>query len=166
MDKPLFQASPSELIFRNFTPEQTYKLHLHLHNNDKVCVSVAPSEPCRATLQQGTASPNAEIVPRDNLVTCPEVYLGAKFVTFSSTEYKCARAWVSISTGAGALSCRSAPLTWCTNTCFHVFFNTTRQHSSAAWKQSVNPELEPAADLRVRRSRRSGPGPSPAAVLC
>lgn len=40
MDKPVFQAYPSELIFRNFTPEQTYKLHLHLHNNDKVCICV------------------------------------------------------------------------------------------------------------------------------
>lgn len=45
MDKPLFQPFPPELIFRNFTPAQTYKLQLQLHNNDKVCVCVCASSP-------------------------------------------------------------------------------------------------------------------------
>uniref|UniRef100_A0A3B4XGU3 HYDIN axonemal central pair apparatus protein n=1 Tax=Seriola lalandi dorsalis TaxID=1841481 RepID=A0A3B4XGU3_SERLL len=36
MDQPLFQPYPSELVFQNFTPAQTYKLPLLLLNNDKV----------------------------------------------------------------------------------------------------------------------------------
>ncbi|XP_071313817.1 hydrocephalus-inducing protein homolog isoform X2 [Trachinotus anak] len=36
MDRPLFQPYPSELVFQNFTPAQTYKLPLLLLNNDKV----------------------------------------------------------------------------------------------------------------------------------
>ncbi len=36
-DQPLFQPFPSELVFQNFTPAQTYKLPLLLLNNDKVC---------------------------------------------------------------------------------------------------------------------------------
>ncbi|KAM9351908.1 hydrocephalus-inducing protein homolog [Symphorus nematophorus] len=36
MDQPLFQPYPSELVFQNFTPGQTYKLRLLLFNNDKV----------------------------------------------------------------------------------------------------------------------------------
>ncbi|XP_075998116.1 hydrocephalus-inducing protein homolog [Genypterus blacodes] len=36
MDQALFQPHPSELIFQNFTPPQTYKLPLVLFNNDKV----------------------------------------------------------------------------------------------------------------------------------
>nr|XP_029134421.1 hydrocephalus-inducing protein homolog [Labrus bergylta] len=36
MDQPLFQPFPSELVFQNFTPTQTYKLPLLLLNNDKV----------------------------------------------------------------------------------------------------------------------------------
>ncbi|XP_059190373.1 hydrocephalus-inducing protein homolog [Centropristis striata] len=36
MDQPLFQPYPSELVFQNFTPAQTYSLPLLLHNNDKV----------------------------------------------------------------------------------------------------------------------------------
>ncbi|XP_073328914.1 hydrocephalus-inducing protein homolog [Pagrus major] len=35
-DRPLFQPYPSELVFQNFTPAQTYKLRLLLLNNDKV----------------------------------------------------------------------------------------------------------------------------------
>ncbi|KAG7229797.1 hypothetical protein INR49_012446 [Caranx melampygus] len=35
MDKALFQPYPSELVFKNFTPTQTYKLPLVLLNNDK-----------------------------------------------------------------------------------------------------------------------------------
>ncbi|XP_074533739.1 hydrocephalus-inducing protein homolog [Halichoeres trimaculatus] len=35
-DQPLFQPFPSELVFQNFTPSQTYKLPLLLLNNDKV----------------------------------------------------------------------------------------------------------------------------------
>ena len=37
VDQPLFQPYPSELVFQNFTPTQTYKLRLLLFNNDKVC---------------------------------------------------------------------------------------------------------------------------------
>ncbi|XP_029910601.1 hydrocephalus-inducing protein homolog [Myripristis murdjan] len=37
MDKPLFQAYPSELVFQSFTPPQTYTLPLRLYNIDKVC---------------------------------------------------------------------------------------------------------------------------------
>lgn len=36
MDRALFQPYPSELVFQNFTPTQTYKLPLVLQNNDKV----------------------------------------------------------------------------------------------------------------------------------
>uniref|UniRef100_UPI003AADF4DB hydrocephalus-inducing protein homolog n=1 Tax=Centroberyx gerrardi TaxID=166262 RepID=UPI003AADF4DB len=36
MDQALFQPYPSELVFQNFTPPQTYKLPLLLLNNDKV----------------------------------------------------------------------------------------------------------------------------------
>ncbi|KAF7656196.1 hypothetical protein LDENG_00045070 [Lucifuga dentata] len=36
MDQALFQPYPSELVFQNFTPPQTYKLPLLLFNNDKV----------------------------------------------------------------------------------------------------------------------------------
>ncbi|XP_023811732.1 hydrocephalus-inducing protein homolog isoform X1 [Oryzias latipes] len=36
MERPLFQPFPSELVFQNFTPLQTYKLPLILLNNDKV----------------------------------------------------------------------------------------------------------------------------------
>lgn len=37
MDQPIFQPYPSELVFQNFTPTQTYSLQLNLFNNDKVC---------------------------------------------------------------------------------------------------------------------------------
>lgn len=37
VDQPLFQPFPSELVFQNFTPAQTYKLPLLLFNKDKVC---------------------------------------------------------------------------------------------------------------------------------
>nr|XP_019962004.1 PREDICTED: hydrocephalus-inducing protein homolog [Paralichthys olivaceus] len=40
VDRALFQPSPSELCFQNFTPAQTYKLQLVLSNNDKVPRSV------------------------------------------------------------------------------------------------------------------------------
>ncbi|XP_053175951.1 hydrocephalus-inducing protein homolog [Scomber japonicus] len=36
VDQPLFQPFPSELVFQNFTPAQTYKLPLLLFNKDKV----------------------------------------------------------------------------------------------------------------------------------
>uniref|UniRef100_A0A3Q3KPP0 HYDIN/VesB/CFA65-like Ig-like domain-containing protein n=1 Tax=Monopterus albus TaxID=43700 RepID=A0A3Q3KPP0_MONAL len=36
VDQALFQPYPSELVFQNFTPGQTYKLPLLLFNNDKV----------------------------------------------------------------------------------------------------------------------------------
>ncbi|XP_031731518.1 hydrocephalus-inducing protein homolog isoform X1 [Anarrhichthys ocellatus] len=36
MDQPLFQPYPSELVFQNFTPAQTYMLPLLLRNIDKV----------------------------------------------------------------------------------------------------------------------------------
>nr|XP_046249402.1 hydrocephalus-inducing protein homolog [Scatophagus argus] len=46
LDQPLFQPYPSELVFQNFTPAQTYKLHLLLLNNDKVSrqVRVEPQD--------------------------------------------------------------------------------------------------------------------------
>lgn len=37
VDQALFQPYPSELVFQNFTPAQTYKLPLLLFNKDKVC---------------------------------------------------------------------------------------------------------------------------------
>lgn len=37
IDQPIFQPYPSELVFQNFTPTQTYSLQLSLFNNDKVC---------------------------------------------------------------------------------------------------------------------------------
>eukprot|EP00118_Oscarella_pearsei_P011192 m.73261 g.73261 ORF g.73261 m.73261 type:complete len:153 (+) comp35835_c0_seq1:61-519(+) len=36
LDEPLFQPSPSEVIFQKFEPRQTYEIHLLLRNNDKV----------------------------------------------------------------------------------------------------------------------------------
>ncbi|KAM9351917.1 LOW QUALITY PROTEIN: hydrocephalus-inducing protein homolog [Symphorus nematophorus] len=36
MDEPVFQPYPSELVFQNFTPGETYKLRLQLFNKDKV----------------------------------------------------------------------------------------------------------------------------------
>eukprot|EP00064_Thunnus_orientalis_P014555 superscaffoldBa00002544_g14601 len=36
VDQALFQPYPSELVFQNFTPAQTYKLPLRLFNKDKV----------------------------------------------------------------------------------------------------------------------------------
>ncbi|XP_035521672.1 hydrocephalus-inducing protein homolog [Morone saxatilis] len=36
MDQPLLQPYPSELVFQNFIPPETYKLRLLLFNNDKV----------------------------------------------------------------------------------------------------------------------------------
>lgn len=38
MDQPLFQPYPSELVFQNYKPAQTYKLSLLLCNKSKVCV--------------------------------------------------------------------------------------------------------------------------------
>ncbi|XP_029009061.1 hydrocephalus-inducing protein homolog isoform X2 [Betta splendens] len=40
LDQALFQPYPSELVFQNFTPSQTYKLPLCLFNNDKVSRNV------------------------------------------------------------------------------------------------------------------------------
>lgn len=37
MDQPIFQPYPSELVFQNFAPTQTYSLQLNLFNNDRVC---------------------------------------------------------------------------------------------------------------------------------
>lgn len=37
IDQPIFQPYPSELVFQNFAPTQTYSLQLSLFNNDKVC---------------------------------------------------------------------------------------------------------------------------------
>lgn len=37
LDQALLQPYPSELVFQNFAPSQTYKLPLRFINNDKVC---------------------------------------------------------------------------------------------------------------------------------
>ena len=36
MDVPLFQPFPSEIIFQNYNPGETYEVPLTLRNNDKV----------------------------------------------------------------------------------------------------------------------------------
>ena len=36
IDEAIFQPFPSELIFQNFKPFQTYQIPLELRNNDKV----------------------------------------------------------------------------------------------------------------------------------
>ncbi|MEQ2189453.1 hypothetical protein GOODEAATRI_025464, partial [Goodea atripinnis] len=40
LDRPIFQPYPSELVFQNFIPLQTYSLPLLLLNNDKVAHAV------------------------------------------------------------------------------------------------------------------------------
>uniref|UniRef100_A0A8D0AXJ9 HYDIN axonemal central pair apparatus protein n=1 Tax=Sander lucioperca TaxID=283035 RepID=A0A8D0AXJ9_SANLU len=60
MDQPLFQPYPSELVFQNFTPAQTYTLSLRLHNIDKVSrqvkLELQDSEFFRVVGTEGTGS--------------------------------------------------------------------------------------------------------------
>lgn len=68
IDQPLFQPYPSELVFQNFTPGQTYKLPLLLLNNDKVSrqvkleqqnsvyFSVLPSSDARSNIAPGMSA--------------------------------------------------------------------------------------------------------------
>ncbi|XP_028440234.1 hydrocephalus-inducing protein homolog [Perca flavescens] len=60
MDQPLFQPYPSELVFQNFTPAQTYTLPLRLHNIDKVSrqvkLELQDSEFFRVVGTEGTGS--------------------------------------------------------------------------------------------------------------
>ncbi|XP_039456431.1 hydrocephalus-inducing protein homolog [Oreochromis aureus] len=68
IDQPLFQPYPSELVFQNFTPGQTYKLPLLLLNNDKVSrqvkleqqnsvyFSVLPSSDARSNVAPGMSA--------------------------------------------------------------------------------------------------------------
>lgn len=37
IEEPLFQPFPSDIVFQNFEPFQTYEVPLQLRNNDKVC---------------------------------------------------------------------------------------------------------------------------------
>uniref|UniRef100_A0A3Q1FMQ5 HYDIN/VesB/CFA65-like Ig-like domain-containing protein n=1 Tax=Acanthochromis polyacanthus TaxID=80966 RepID=A0A3Q1FMQ5_9TELE len=77
--QPLFQPYPSELIFQNFTPAQTYKLPLLLLNNDKVsrqvmlqqqdseyfCV-VGPEDPDRKVAPGLPATYTVSFTPQEN----------------------------------------------------------------------------------------------------
>ncbi|XP_054864966.1 hydrocephalus-inducing protein homolog [Amphiprion ocellaris] len=77
--QPLFQPYPSELIFQNFTPAQTYKLPLLLLNNDKVsrqvmlqqqdseyfCV-VGPEDPGRKVAPGLPATYTVSFTPQEN----------------------------------------------------------------------------------------------------
>lgn len=36
IDEPMFQPFPSDIVFQNFEPYQTYQVPLKLRNNDKV----------------------------------------------------------------------------------------------------------------------------------
>ncbi|CAI5655386.1 unnamed protein product [Oreochromis niloticus] len=68
IDQPLFQPYPSELVFQNLTPGQTYKLPLLLLNNDKVSrqvkleqqnsvyFSVLPSSDARSNVAPGMSA--------------------------------------------------------------------------------------------------------------
>uniref|UniRef100_A0A3Q4HS85 Abnormal spindle-like microcephaly-associated protein ASH domain-containing protein n=1 Tax=Neolamprologus brichardi TaxID=32507 RepID=A0A3Q4HS85_NEOBR len=68
IDQPLFQPYPSELVFQNFSPGQTYKLPLLLLNNDKVSrqvkleqqnsvyFSVLPSSDARSNIAPGMSA--------------------------------------------------------------------------------------------------------------
>ncbi|XP_025999986.1 hydrocephalus-inducing protein-like isoform X2 [Astatotilapia calliptera] len=68
IDQPLFQPYPSELVFQNFSPGQTYKLPLLLLNNDKVSrqvkleqqnsvyFSVLPSSDARSNVAPGMSA--------------------------------------------------------------------------------------------------------------
>ncbi|XP_025759455.1 hydrocephalus-inducing protein homolog isoform X1 [Oreochromis niloticus] len=68
IDQPLFQPYPSELVFQNFTPRQTYKLPLLLLNNDKVSrqvkleqqnsvyFSILPSSDARSNVAPGMSA--------------------------------------------------------------------------------------------------------------
>lgn len=36
IEEPLFQPFPSDIVFQNFNPFETYQIPLQLRNNDKV----------------------------------------------------------------------------------------------------------------------------------
>ncbi|XP_045894223.1 hydrocephalus-inducing protein homolog [Micropterus dolomieu] len=79
MDQPLFQPYPSELVFQNFTPGQTYKLPLLLLNNDKVSRQVklemqdseqfhvvGPEEACTKVAPGMSATFAVSFTPQEN----------------------------------------------------------------------------------------------------
>lgn len=41
IEEPLFQPFPSDIVYQNFEPFQTYEVPLQLRNNDKVGSSVS-----------------------------------------------------------------------------------------------------------------------------
>ncbi len=41
IEEPLFQPFPSDIVFQNFNPFQTYQVPLQLRNNDKVRILYA-----------------------------------------------------------------------------------------------------------------------------
>lgn len=42
IEEPIFQPFPSDIVFQNFEPYQTYEVPLQLRNNDKVSVLFQP----------------------------------------------------------------------------------------------------------------------------
>ena len=42
IEEPIFQPFPSDIVFQNFEPYQTYEVPLQLRNNDKVSASFQP----------------------------------------------------------------------------------------------------------------------------
>ncbi|XP_045894276.1 hydrocephalus-inducing protein homolog isoform X2 [Micropterus dolomieu] len=80
MDHTYFQPQPSELVFKDFTPAQTYKLHLSLRNIDKV--------PRRVKLEQQD-SPHFHAVGREGAGQKVAPGMSATFfVSFTPTENK------------------------------------------------------------------------------
>ena len=42
VEEPIFQPFPSDIVFQNFEPYQTYEVPLQLRNNDKVSATFQP----------------------------------------------------------------------------------------------------------------------------
>ncbi|XP_024138466.1 hydrocephalus-inducing protein homolog isoform X3 [Oryzias melastigma] len=64
LERPLFQPFPSELVFQNFTPLQTYKLPLILLNNDKVLRHVKLEQPeSEDFFVVGPVNPGTKVAP-------------------------------------------------------------------------------------------------------
>ena len=42
IEEPIFQPFPSDIVFQNFEPYQTYEVPLQLRNNDKVSATFQP----------------------------------------------------------------------------------------------------------------------------
>ncbi|XP_069028847.1 hydrocephalus-inducing protein homolog [Embiotoca jacksoni] len=63
VDQPLFQPYPSELVFQNFTPAQTYKLPLMLLNNDKVSRHVKLKQQDSEFFQVGPDEAGSKVAP-------------------------------------------------------------------------------------------------------